>query len=1023
LPQVTKNKWFRIAALAAVLIGLYALAGFWWAPKLLRNALMQEIPKTLGLTPAVGDIRINPFLLQVELNDFSLTDHSGEKLLGFQRFFVNFELSSIWHRAFTFADIELAKPFVNAIVAKDGRINLLELEPKLAAAPAEKKNTGAESIPPVRIGSFKVSDGLLSYADRSTPSGFGARLEPINFELKDFTTGMEGGRFKFTGVSKLGERVEWHGHVSVQPVESDGEFQIDGLKVHTLWDYLEDKLNFVVNSGQIDLHSTYKFALKDHVDLHVEVQNIDLQDLTVRPRQGDVDWVSLPHLSVKDTQLDLAQRHLRVGEIALSGLTLLTWLEKGNLNLMSLAGPRQDSLSAAVPAAPAPQAPEAKTPLPTVAVAQPATPNPAWSVELHKFELRDAKLSAEDRSVKPAAKLLLAPLSITVDDASLDLSKQVDVTLDTSINDAGTLHLRGKVTAQPVSADLQVKLDGIDLTVAQPYINQYTSMTLLAGNLSGDTQLHYGQGKPALGLTGNLSVAKLHTVDNALHEDFISWDRLDVQGLNYQHAPDRLDIDQVTAQKAYARVIIEPDTSINVKRVLAGPGATLTVPAAPGSSAAPVAVTAPAPPPGSKTRARKPAAATPSGAVSNAPPPMPMPMSIKKIVLANSEADFADLTVKPNFATGIQKLQGSVTNLSSKPNSRAKIDLKGQVDPFAPVTISGEVNVLGSTLFTDVEMDFRNIELSTFNPYSGKFAGYNISKGKLTTELHYKVDGRKLNAQHHIVVDQLEFGDKTESKDAVSLPIKLAIALLKNREGVIDLNLPVEGTLDDPSFKLSGVIWKVFVNILEKAVTAPFALLGSLFGGGPDLQFVDFEPGTPDLSPVSLDKVHAIVKALNERPQLKIEVPIAAVKELDAPLLIDMQLKAQIQAMQSAASGRKKANPALPFEQLDAASRLDWLAQLYQKDVGAEPKYPEEVTAIKAKPDLLNAKIDYLNRELHSHITVGEAELTALGQARAANLQQALLTDSQIDPSRVFLVANDKAKGEGGKVRLELSLR
>ena len=336
----------------AVLIILYALAGFWLAPKLVRNALMKEIPKTLGLTPAVGDIRINPFLLQVELKDFSLTDHGGEKLVGFERFFVDFELSSIWHRAYTFANIELAKPFVNAIVAKDGRINLLELEPKPAAAPVEKKDSAPQSIPPVRIGSFKVSDGLLSYDDRSTPSGFGARLEPINFELQDFTTGVDGGRFKFSGVSKLGERVEWHGHVSVQPVESDGEFQIDGLKVHTLWDYLEDKLNFVVNSGQIDLHSTYKFAIKDHIDLHVDVQNIDLQNLTVRPRQGDVDWISLPHLSVKDTQVDLAPRRVQVGEVALNGLTLLTWLDKGNLNLLSLAGPRQDAAAAAAPATP-----------------------------------------------------------------------------------------------------------------------------------------------------------------------------------------------------------------------------------------------------------------------------------------------------------------------------------------------------------------------------------------------------------------------------------------------------------------------------------------------------------------------------------------------------------------------------------------------------------------------------------------------------------------------------------------------
>ena len=199
----------------------------------------------------------------------------------------------------------------------------------------------------------------------------------------------------------------------------------------------------------------------------------------------------------------------------------------------------------------------------------------------------------------------------------------------------------------------------------------------------------------------------------------------------------------------------------------------------------------------------------------------------------------------PNFSAGHSESEWDACSACPQsPSSRAKVDLHGSVDEFSPVSINGEVNFLSAALYTDLAMSFRNIELSIFNPYSGKFAGYNISKGKLTTELHYKVDGRKLDAQHHIVIDQLEFGDKTASKDAVSLPIKLAVALLKDRNGVIDLNLPVSGSLDDPKFRLGPIIWKVFVNILEKAVTAPFALLGALFGGGPDLQFIDFHPGT-----------------------------------------------------------------------------------------------------------------------------------------------------------------------------------
>jgi len=1040
LLQLLKTKTFRIAAVVVLVIGLYALAGFVLAPKLARNALMTEIPKVLvGVTPSVGEIHINPFLLQVRVKDFSLTGSQGTKLVGFARLFVDLQVSSIWHGAYTFRNIDIDSPFANAVIFKDGSLNLAQLSPKASEKPVPKSPKSSEPIPALRIGSFKVSQGFLSFDDRRRPSDFATRLEPINFELQNFSTGVKGGLFTFTGISKLGERIEWHGHLAVQPVESDGEFQIDGLQAHTIWEYLEDQLSFVVNAGKIDVNATYRFSLKEDVDLKVDVSKVALTDLAIRPKGSDLDWITVPQLTLNGTTVDLKQRHAHSDSLSLAGVKLVTWLEPdGSVNLLKLAAPPASAPAApaAAPATP-PASPPAASPAaaatpvvappaaaaPTPPVPPAAAPAAAWHFELGEFALRDASISAEDRRTRPAAKVLLAPLSVKVTGASLDLAKPLSVTLDTKINDKGTLNVTGDLTPQPVAANLNLKLDGIELAAIQPYVAQYTSMTLLAGSLGGDAKLRYGAQKPALQFSGNLSVANLHTVDNALHQDFINWDRLDIQGLNFQHDPDRLDIDQIAARKLYARVIIEPDASINVKRVLAGPGATVVVPS--GNAGPPVAATAapaPAPSPPRKGRKSVPAvAATAAAAPAGAPS---MPMSIKKIVLQSSQANFADLSVTPNFATGIQKLEGTVLGLSSKENSRAKVDIHGSIDAFSPVSITGEVNVLGATLYTDLAMSFRNIELSTFNPYSGKFAGYNISKGKLTTELHYKVDGRKLDAQHHIIVEQLEFGDKTESKDAVSLPVKLAVALLKDRDGVIDLNLPVNGSLDDPKFKLAPIIWKVFVNILEKAVTAPFALLGSLFGGGPDLQFVDFEPGAAELDPVAVEKARSIVKALDARPQLKIEIPIADVGALDRPSLVEAKFQAQLQEAQAATTARKKSSAAAAgFDQLDAASQLDVLTKLYAKNFGADPKFPESVDAIKTKPEKTAAKNDFLSQELHQHIAVSDGDLTALGQQRAMNLQQALLTGTQIDPARVFLVANDKAKNQDGRVRLELSLR
>ncbi len=592
--------------------------------------------------------------------------------------------------------------------------------------------------------------------------------------------------------------------------------------------------------------------------MHVDVPTVTVTDLSVRPKDSDVDWVTVPQLLLAGTSVDLLKRQAHVDSLTLTGMKLAAWLEPdGSVNLSKLA--------AAHPAAEPPAQQTGASGAPTLRTVQPsaAAPTP-WQFDLRQFELRDANISAEDRTIQPAVKVVLAPLSLRISGVSLDMAKPVSVALETHINETGSLTVSGEVTPQPAAASLTLKLAGLDLTAIQPYIARQTSMTLRGGRLATEAKLHYGSRsqKPGLQFTGDVHVDKLHTVDDALHDDFINWERLDVLGVNYQHDPDRLDIAQVVARKLYARVIIESDRSLNVKRVLAAPG---SVPASPSSeatsaaaksgeaksggkkSAAAKSAGAKAAPPksaGAKSSGTKLAAAAPPAAASPS-----MPMSIKKIVVQDARANFTDLSIAPNFSAGIQKLEGTVLGLSSKPNSRAKVDLHGKVDEFSPVSISGEVNVLGAPLYADLALNFRNIELSVFNPYSGKFAGYNITKGKLTTELHYKVEGRKLDAQHHIVIDQLEFGDKTASKDAVSLPIKLAVALLKDRNGVIDLNLPVTGSLDDPKFRLAPIIWKVFVNILEKAVTAPFALLGSLFGGGPDMQFIDFQPGVSALGP------------------------------------------------------------------------------------------------------------------------------------------------------------------------------
>ena len=582
MQRILRTRTFKLAALIAVLVGAYALAGFVFAPKILRSQLIENVQKNLGVTPSVGEIRLNPFRLQLEIKDFALPDRAGAKMLGFERLFVHFDIASLWHGALMFQDIEIAAPFVHAAVARDGSLNLMQLHPK-SAPPAPAATPGkSEPLPSLRIASFNVSRGLATYDDRSRETPFATRLEPIEFELQNFSTGAEGGRFTFSGFSKLGERLEWHGHLSVQPVESDGELRIEKLRAQTLWSYVEDRVAFAVNSGSVDLSANYRFSLTDTVNLSMEALKAAVTDLAIRPKGADADWIVLPSLAVDGGRVELAKHAAHVDSVILTGLKVQAWLEPDrSLNLMKLAG----TTPAGSPATGTPPSPSATPPPAAAAAATPLQAAP-WQFDLGEFALREANIVAEDRTTNPTTRFVFAPLSLRVTGASTNLAQSVHLALDTRINGGGALAVNGEVTPQPVAADLAIKLAKVELKALQPYLDQSTSMQLKSGQLSGDTTLRYGAAKPALAFAGNVSVEDLHTIDDALHDNFISWASLDVEGLKFQHDPDRLDIERILVRKPYARVIIESDASLNVTRVLAGPAGASRAAALEASSAA-----------------------------------------------------------------------------------------------------------------------------------------------------------------------------------------------------------------------------------------------------------------------------------------------------------------------------------------------------------------------------------------------------------------------------------------------------
>jgi hypothetical protein len=245
----------------------------------------------------------------------------------------------------------------------------------------------------------------------------------------------------------------------------------------------------------------------------------------------------------------------------------------------------------------------------------------------------------------------------------------------------------------------------------------------------------------------------------------------------------------------------------------------------------------------------------------------------------------------------VQQFDGTITGLSSKEQTTATVDLKGKIDSHSPFGVSGKINPLVDDLFADITISITNTDMTAFTPYTEKYAGRPLSKGKLSFAVHYLINQKALKSENGFYVDQLTFGTKNNSPDATTLPVKLAVALLKDRHGRIQLDVPVSGRLDDPKFRLAPIIWQVVVNLIEKAATSPFSLLGAVFGGGEEMSYVTFTPGQAVIPDTETNKLETLAKALYERPELTVEINGSADPEQDRAPLAQMKLQQQIKSL------------------------------------------------------------------------------------------------------------------------------
>ena len=624
----------------------------------------------------------------------------------------------------------------------------------------------------------------------------------------------------------LGEQVKYAGSLTLSPLASEGAIEANRIRLVEYQPYYQDYILYKLEDGVADLATHYAFTATDQgPDVKLSAFNLTLASLRMRKAGREAKTSCVPRWRRSGTPAWTCARS-RSASAQFS-------TRDGFLNIIR----DPDGEINATRILPAPK--EAAT------AGRQGTP---WLVTLNRADVQKWKIAFTDLTPQEPVRIVADDVTLKAAEVSNQKGRKGRIDLTARLNQTGTLAVKGPIAINPVSADLKLDLKDFGLVPLQPYFADQVNVLITSADLSvtGAASLAVPpEGKPAVSFDGEVTLTNFASVDKAKSEDFLKWTPCSPAGSRTSN-PMRLAIEQVALSDFYSRIIIYPEGRLNLSTPQDPGGGHARTAAQPQDqgAAAPAGRGGPAPVVAEKT-APAPAPDTVS-TVPSTPAAAPPPIRIGKVTLQGGDVNFTDLFIKPNYSASLTEIGGAVTGLSSQLDTAADVELRGRFAGSAPVEIKGRINPLVRNLFLDLKASVRDIELGPFTPYSGKYVGYAIEKGKLTFNVAYKIENRKLAASNQIVVDQLTFGGKVESAQATKLPVMLAVALLKDRNGVIDVNLPISGSLDDPKFSIGGLIIRVIVNLITKAITAPFALLGNLAGGsgdGAELSYVQFDPG------------------------------------------------------------------------------------------------------------------------------------------------------------------------------------
>jgi hypothetical protein len=979
IADLRKNRKLRIASLVILLFFVvFSITGFFILPPYVKKIAVEKLSEQLGRQVYLSSVSINPYTLSIILKGFEIKEADAKTtFFSFNRLYLNMEIMSLFRGGAIIKELNIEGFYLGLVRTAPNVYNFSDIIEKLQA----KKPGEAEKEPSnpliFSVGNIQISDSKIEFDDR--PVSTKHTISQINLIvpfISNYSADVDSFVQPSFNATINGTPVNFSGKTKVFADSHETSFDIALLDIDIPYylGYAPAKLNVKMPSGKLDIEMKLSYRqFTDRKPLVGLTGEIRLKDFIARLKNSNEDLMRIPAASVKDIEFDMEANRIDIGAVTTdNGWISAVKYRDGKMNLASImsnsSGPKSETRADTKPA--------------VVKKDGSSTAILLKSVQVGKY-----KVKFTDEGLKHPFVLNLDDITFTGENISTVKDAKGDMAVSMKVEQKGSVAVKGKLSIKPVNADITLDIKSVPLKPFNPYLAAKSKAMLADGalNVSGNIVASLPEGRePDVVFKGEVLINRFAMLNRATAEELIKWDTLHAGDINFRLSPMTTHIREASLSNFYSRVIINPDRTINLQEVFnmekADAKAGQTV------SAAPV-----------DGKGKRPA--------------KPANIKIDKVTLQGGRINLTDNFIKPRFSGNLLEIGGRITGLNSDETKLADVELRGMYERYAPLTITGKINPLKDERYIQLKIAFKDMDITSLTPYSGRYAGYAIEKGKLSFDLDYLIVGNKIDAKNKIFIDQLTFGDKVESPDATSLPVKLGVALLKDHKGEISLDIPVSGNLDDPEFSVGSIILKVIVNLLVKAATSPFALLGAVFGGGEQLGYAEFEYGSASITPDTQKKLDILIKALSERPALKLDILGYADPEKDKEGLkrYIMMRKVKAQKLKGLLKQNKEA-VSLESIEVTAAEYPEYLKQAYNAE-----KFPKPRNIIGMAKSL---PVPEMEKLMLANTPVTDDDLRILAKDRGLVIKDYILKSKQIGQERIFLVESKTLaaeKKEGAK--------